>query len=354
MIMKAEGNKLSLLKGDFMGFPAWTLQNEYLYATIVPELGGRIMTFGIPGEPNLFYVFPDLPDKVSLFRRTKGMSASQLSAFRLAHPPIHYGGHKNWFSPCKTWAGKPYLDLDNAAYAATILEQSEHIMRIRLESPICRESGVTFRRTVTLRNGEPALHVEQEMRNESGHHVLYGLWDVTQMNSPMRVHYGIDQSRSRFTSNSLSPDKTGISPPAYMRIFPELVTIECGRNQKHARCGSDAATGWILTEHQTPGSFTYAIRTFPVFTGGPLSEEANVLIFQFADRPCVETEVLAPLQALAPGERTGFVEAWSVRRREQPLPDDEIAAAARSWKQQIQDCQIQYESGAMNHGQENI
>lgn len=171
----AAGNKLPVVveKTTYAGHSAYRISDGRTEAVIVPDLGGRVMTYGFVGGANWLWN----------------------SALTTARKPVvhngewlNWGGDKTWPGPQSNWkllSGRtwpPDGAWDGAVHKSQVFPGGS----LRTESPVSAHSGAKAIRTFSFNaNGE--FVIEQRVQKVKGDPLAISIWGVTQIVAPDAV-----------------------------------------------------------------------------------------------------------------------------------------------------------------------
>jgi hypothetical protein len=151
----------------YMGWQAQQVSNPWVKLIFVPQNGGRLMQVIFDGHPFLF---------VNQRYAGKYMPPSGSQWF-------NYGGDKLWVLPEgngdeKHWVGNSDV-LDDGAFTFQILKQGPSC-EVSLMGPADPQTGLQFRRTISLDAESPRINFHAVMKNASGHPIEWSVQSVSQ------------------------------------------------------------------------------------------------------------------------------------------------------------------------------
>jgi hypothetical protein len=314
-------------QGDFCGWDAYFLENEYVRLAAVPDIGGRIMAYDL-ADYAYIYVEPELAGK--LYSPEENQGDGSLGAWK------NYGGAKTWPAPQgwdndQQWHGPPDPVLDSGRYLVTDFGATEDEAAIEMVSPPDPRTGLQITRRLTLRRGSSRLFIDLSFTNISDRTTRWSIWDVTQVRAEQT---GADGSLQPDTScvvtaplNPNSRHERGFSVMFGDEDNPQWQTeTESGLFvgsylNKVGKISIDSPGGWIAFANQNAGNafverFTVdasaeypddgaTVECWTTGTGvvGNLNFEDNEIYH-------METEVLSPLHTFEPGTRRSFQIEW--------------------------------------------
>jgi hypothetical protein len=287
---------VSVKGANFHGHEALRIERGGLVATLLPWLGGRLISL--------------LVDGVDLFWHDPRLGGSD--AERAALPrPVWWGGWKTWVAPHSRWNhGAPHRDLDEGCWRHEVpTDAATGNWFVRMTSPVDRESGLEIVREISLVPESQAVRTRVTLANRGGAApVEAGIWEVIQLKKPAQVTIPVD--RAFFT------DEQGV------RTYTTERDSRTAR-QKHVRTIDDAAGRRAEVRCSGDLRFKFGARTpakygrvravmpergrralkllFDAPAGARYAHEANVEVYNSDEAPYCEIEAHAPLATLAPG-----------------------------------------------------
>ncbi len=292
---------------DIWGWRGVRLANDRIRLVFAPDIGGRIISLCLDGVEVMFS-HPAL--------RGTTIDTLQFEDVRQAKKDLgwlHYGGYKTWLAPQGHWTdGLPFLDLDSGSYEVDVQESPLGAV-VCLTSPVCRETGIQFTRSISLGNAG-RIHIEQGLVNRSDAPVTWGLWDVTQVQGPGVAVLPVAPS-SRFAGGVRAYENEGRSPAIIEQfVEPEdgFAVVRCDQVETF-KYGTDSRTGWILGLLERGGDHWLAyLKSFPGMPDAPYPHQADVEVYDSDVLPYFEMEVHSPLQELAPQAAYHVSQTWVV------------------------------------------
>lgn len=158
--------------GNFDGWSAKTVSNDWITLTFVPQLGGRLMQVTFAGHPFLF-VNPKFQGKY--FPPVDNGASGQWT---------NYGGDKIWPMPegsqdAQHWPGPISDVLDDGEYSFKSVSQGA-TCKVLLEGPADPRTGLQYSREITLAGDSPEIHFHAMMKNASKQPIEWSMQSVTQ------------------------------------------------------------------------------------------------------------------------------------------------------------------------------
>ena len=283
----------------YHGWNTFEIVNGYLTVRVAPEIGGRILSLEWRGTELLFTQKQHRGEVLHPENHPDPVSRKKELGFRL------WGGDKTWISPQNQWAnGIPPLDLDAGIYSFSI----ESPDRLRMESPLCRETGLKITRILEIR--KPGLRLTESIQNFGESPARRGVWNVSQLLRPFlvlfpacpdEVHgYKSEGDSVRLKKEMVQPVKRD----GWSRIL-------CDR-PVHFKFGTTGRSGHLVAfrEGSGRGRGLAHIRRFSLQEDATYAHDASMEVFNSPDYDYLELEVHAPLRELQPGDRSTLIQDW--------------------------------------------
>ncbi|MGF6408415.1 hypothetical protein [Paraburkholderia sp. MM5482-R1] len=161
----------------FRGWRALILTQADIELTIVPSIGGRLMSIRHRGV-ELAYVNEELAG------RTPDGSADQWQALCGEWGFPLWGGGKTWVAPESQWPdGAPQRDLDSGPYDVLKTWCDADSIGIEIQSHVCEQTGLQIFRRVSLSPAGQWTTVHR-LINRSLEVRECGIWDVLMLRRP--------------------------------------------------------------------------------------------------------------------------------------------------------------------------
>jgi len=329
--------------GTYKGWHSLSLSNGTIEIQIVPDLGGRIIQCSLGGYDYL-WVNPVLAGKAPPPSRL-GPNGEWLN----------YGGDKLWPAPqgrngSDQWPGPPDAVLDGGPYEGSILQEPGGQASVKLVSQKDTYTGIQFTRTITVPDGSSRVLLHATMTNVDTKPRRWSIWSVTELDASSR------------TGDGVNPDYRGYIPVNPQSHFPRGYTtlygdesnpefaldphhhlLQTHYERKVAKVGLDSREGWVANVDGTRGYvFVHAFHFQP---GREYPEGSSVEYWMYGlgkissgkateksttdtETPyAIETELLAPLETLQPGQSASFDYEWRVARIGGSVPILDCTAA---------------------------
>lgn len=300
------------LERDFRGWgwDALVQTNGLITVATVPQIGARIMAFGLGDHESIF---------------TNDAELGRVYEPEERAPWRNYGGYKTWPAPQAAWNWPPPPILDAGVYAAQILADTDDSVSIHVSSPLerWRTPGLRFERRLTVYRGSSRVRVDQTLVNDGEAPAAWSVWDVTQhaVNHPGKRDF--DRFWVYLPLNPVSrygPGGVRVSAESEAwrgEVAPGVFGVQFLPEAK--KVFADADRGWICYADEGEG-YIYA-KTFDLFEGAQYPDEgARVEVWINNDPFYLEVEVVSPIVEIpAGGGRYTFTEEWSATRVNGPI-----------------------------------
>lgn len=296
--------RVTLQRTTYKGWTdAFVLSNEQVEVVVVPAVG-RIMQFQFKGEEGPFW-----ENSALLGRPPDSQSTSWLN----------FGGDKTWPAPQSDWptvmkrAWPP-----PPAFDAMPLKADWRRNVLQLVSPIDPHYGIRTRRSIELDPRRSVLRITTAYEKAAGHPSRVSVWVITQLKDPMGVYIPVPK-------NSIYPEgftKQSAGLPTNLKVQNGILSLtrDADANRK---IGSDAETLLWVGEKQMlrMESPRAANVEYP-------DKGSSVEVYTNQDpAKYVELEMLGPLRTLKVGDKIRSVITYTLLRRSEQNPADEVRKA---------------------------
>jgi hypothetical protein len=337
MATPATSYSARLEKTQYKGWNAYRLSNGIVSLFVAPDIGGRAIQLQL-GDHEFFFVNPDLAGKV-LPAEQNNVRAGW----------ANYGGDKVWPAPegwmnDNQWPSIPYYILDGSKFDAEVVTNNAAEVALRVVSPKDPRTGVQFVRTYHVYAGTTRLRVDQVMRNISQRQIRWGIWHLIQHEAadardpskpnPELYMYVPINPQSKYPEGYYKPYGDARHPSYEVSEGGRMLRIHY--LYRVGKIGADSSAGWyaVVNGQKNIG----LVENFKYFPGLEYPDGASVESWN--DGPgtisrgpfdqtleadpkktpyFLESEVLSPYAALAPGEEYSFPVYWSPTRVPNPV-----------------------------------
>jgi hypothetical protein len=292
--------------------PQVSLSNDLINMTIVPHIGGRVMSLSL-GDREVMYVNPrhqnDPPEPKGFWPGSGNWK--------------NYGGSKVWVGPQgwsseSEWPGPPDEVFDSGQYTYRASADDKCAM-IELTSAHDEYSGVTLARTLQIRPGASIVRLRHSMRNTSCRRVRWAIWQITQVDAACGLDIFVPATGFHKTF--------GNEPYPGMEYDEQSAHAHLRYHDQVAKFAVGASQGWMAALDSTRK--LVLAEAFPVIPGAPYPDGAPAALWVCGKGtfslhgdtvdmsastsgcdPHVETEIMGPVVELGPGEATELCTEW--------------------------------------------
>lgn len=273
----------NITQDNIGGWHGYRLSVGDITVGLVPDVGGRIMSYRFKGEEMLYVHLPEAG-------KIHDISLEPTAAFKDSFGFHIIGGDKAWVAPECSWVSRmPPVDLDLGRYSFEIKE-GECIMT----SPVCRETGLRIVRFVSLKD-DGALHIREEFHNMTSQPLRKGIWTVVQIPKPFDVYVPASQGEMR---------SYHLDDPSLLYDLQALVPVgEWQRVAVHSpvcfKFGGVIRSGCMLVLKEIKGHAMGLMWDFPISDKPEDYAHASAVeVFNSSLFPYGEVEMHAPLRGI--------------------------------------------------------
>jgi hypothetical protein len=292
--------------------PVHTLANGSVTATVTDAIGGRLLSFGLAGQPSFLKV-----------DTAAGNPGAPIDA---TLDNVGYLGHEVWIGPQKEWwshqdvnparAGAPWPP-DPYLGLARYRVEDKRADAVTLASPASPVNGLQLVKRYSLVEGKPhSLRLEVDAANVRTSQVAWDIWFNTRAHADTRVYVPVARREDvRQQAIEPKPDMMPLTWTLADGLF-SLDPYRAGKGQPH-RNGKmllQPSAGWMAGFH---GKQVLVIQ----FTHQPRAaihpDQGQVELYNdwqpdAPDKGLMEMEVHAPYVKLAPGRHMQASELWTL------------------------------------------
>ncbi|MGF7049635.1 hypothetical protein J2T13_004156 [Paenibacillus sp. DS2015] len=282
---------MNIEEGECLGFRSILIDNGRVQLEVLPEIGGRVMSFGFPGQ-NILFVNPQMRNVRASY---EALSPALIQAEREKQGLMLYGGEKIWLAPQDDWGQAPYVDLDHGVYNDHVTQGSDQI-EVVLESPICRETGLQITKTITILEEQASVHFSLRLSNHGTSLVHKGIWQVTQLNRPAEVRIAANDANELYYSSYYGN--------AFVHTEPGGLCNRVNHGERYK-----------VGVHSDKGEVTIQMAGIQFHQHFPVYKELYPHAFMFevfnSDKhPYFEAEIHSPLMSIEPQSSATFEISW--------------------------------------------
>jgi hypothetical protein len=282
-------------RAPFKGWEAVWIERGPLTLILVPQVGGRIMSFFWHGR-ELAFVNPAYQGRVD-----DVASIADLHDYKRRAGFLLWGGEKTWLAPQDRWSDDvPFVDLDSGAYELALDRTTG---AATMTSPVCRETGVQIERRLELGPQVGTWGVTHTLRNRSDRVVTWAPWSVDMVLRPATV-YLPTRSGSPYPRGVRTFGNEGVSAAVRDQVvsfLDDIAVISCRRPVRF-KYGTDADPGRLLAVLEAGGGLVGYRKSVPVYHDRSYGNGCVLEVFNAPALPYLELELHGPLASLQPGE----------------------------------------------------
>lgn len=294
------------------GLPVHTLDNGTVRATATEAIGGRLLSFGLKGQPS--------------FLRLDGAAGDPAAPVDVAGDNVGYLGHEVWVGPQKqwwvhqdlnparaaaraVWPPDPYLSL--AKY--TVAQATPAALALR--GPASPVSGVALDKRYALVAGKPnSLRLDVVATNRRDRAVAWDIWFNTRAHADTAVYVPVG-SKDDVRVEAAQADRPA---PRYLLeggIFAlDLPAPQAADAARKGKVFLQPSAGWMAGFR---GDQVLVIQFAHQARAAIHPDQGQVELYHDVqpgqpDQGILEMEVHAPYRTLAPGQAMQAQETWTV------------------------------------------
>jgi hypothetical protein len=253
---------------------------------------------------------------------------------------LNYGGDKLWPAPQgrgseEEWPGPPDAVLDGGSFTAKVTKEGGRPVGIEMRSPKDKQSGVQFSRSFKIFEDSTRVKVAATMKNIDTKPRRWGIWAVTQFDTSNRDREGYNPNYRVYCP--INPNSMfyrgynvmlGLTSHLSYKPDYEKGMMRVKYEHRVGKIGMDSSAGWVATLDGTEGCVF--VHRFTYEPGMEYPDDASVEVWMnglgelvawknevigmpesLKDNPyALESEILSPYAALAPGESYTFEYDW--------------------------------------------
>jgi hypothetical protein len=292
--------------------PVHTLDNGTVRATVTEAIGGRLLSFGLAGQPNFLRVDGEAGDPAAPVDATAGNVA--------------YLGHEVWAGPQKQWW--VHQDVNPARKAAQAnwppdpwLSLAPYSLdgadgaAIALTSPASPVNGLQLVKRYALVPDKPnSLRLDVGAINRREREVTWDIWFNTRLPADTQVYVPVAASAD--VRIEAQPGDGGPAAPRTL-LRDGVLALEipaAGQAARRGKLFAQPAAGWMAAFR---GGQVFIVQFALQPRAAIHPDQGQVELYQdiHPARPAdglLEMEVHAPWRRLAPGQRMDAFETWTL------------------------------------------
>jgi len=295
----------------YYGWKSFCFKKNNIELSVVPEIGGRIISLKYDDE-ELLFVDKNHLGEVFIFDSKKDFRGQKKSlGFRI------WGGDKTWVAPEDQWIdGIPPIDLDASPYHYELLDDG-----IIMESGVDRETHLRIVREIHLLSNNK-ITLNQILVNKGNASVKKAIWNVTQLLRPFNISVLINKDKV-ISDNRF---KQSLKRKDYF-VFQEKdwTTIRCDQSVQF-KYGMKPTKGVVVASLAINENTLVMVRAFEVDCKKKYPHmDDSVEVYNSSDHNYLELEILSPLVTLAPQESISHKQTWIIKKIDGHKTTEEIA-----------------------------
>jgi hypothetical protein len=270
------------------GWQCLVVENSYIQLVIVPELGGRVLYYGMP-EDEYMWINPDQLGKT--YDPDVNVNGPWGSS-------SGYGGYKVWPAPQDkwNWPPPPHLAWGPYTYTTEVATADSVVIYLRSQVETSLTPGLQMARRYKVYRNSTRVKVEQIL-----------IWDVTQ--ATVR-HEGESDYASFSTYFPASLNTLNGKGNGTFSAVDENITKYQFVSGKSGKMFSFLSQGWMtFVDERDEQSYTKIFEIFPENNNYP-DDNSNFEIYSSGGN-YIELEVLSPIESIGgAGDSISFGEYW--------------------------------------------
>jgi hypothetical protein len=292
--------------------PVHALDNGTLRATVTPAIGGRLLSFGLAGQPNFMRLEPEAGDVAAPIDATTGN--------------IGYLGHEVWVGPQRQWWVHQDVNPERAAAQAnwppdpflslsTYAVEQGGAQALALRGPASPVSGIELVKRYALVPGQPhSLRLDVRATNRRATQVAWDVWFNTRAHADTAVYVPV----ARLTDVRVEAAQRDRPAPTYtlaQGVFAlDVPAADAPGAAPKGKVFLQPAAGW-MAGFRGGQLLVIRFRHQPRAAIHPDQGQVELYHDVVPGRPddgILEMEVHAPYRRLAPGQAMDAHELWTI------------------------------------------
>jgi hypothetical protein len=298
----AQGSDVTLDTIDNFNSWGWqclVVENSYIQLVIVPEIGGRVLYYGLPDDEYMWINSDQLGKTYDPDNNVNGPWGSSTG----------YGGYKVWPAPQDKWnwpppphlAWGPYTFVTEAATADSV------VLYVRSQIETSLTPGLQMARRYRVYRNSTRVKVEQILINTNAAAQSWSIWDVTQATVKHEGETDYSSFSTYFPAslNSINGKSNGT-----FSAVNENVTKYQFASGKSGKMFSFLSEGWMsFVDERDAQSYTKIFAIYPDNNNHP-DNNSDFEIYSSGGE-YIELEVLSPIESIGGGgDSIDYTEYW--------------------------------------------
>lgn len=288
------------------------LESETLRMELTPNIGGRVLFFGLKGKENFLKVSEEV-------QRQPNPEVTATAE------NIGYFGHENWVGPQSAWWVHQTLNEERKAAKAVwppdpwlILATNKVLKatpeKMVMQSPHSPISGVQMRKTYSL-DQQDSVQLDVEAKNIREEIVAWGLWFNTRVEQNTAVYVPVafksDIHEKYFTKDDAEPYKYLSENKMLVLDLPRLASSE---KVARGKLFIQPSEGWMAA-FRDGQVFIIRFPLQPLKNIHPEQGQVELYYDYHPNKPIagvIEMELHGMYRTLPPGETVAASELWTI------------------------------------------
>jgi hypothetical protein len=291
------------------GWQCLVVENSYIQLVIVPEIGGRVLYYGMPDDEYMWINPDELGNTYDPDVNVNGPWGSSTG----------YGGYKVWPAPQSKWNWPPPPHLAWGPYTYTIEAATADsvVIYVRSQVETSLTPGLQMARRYRVYRNSTRVKVEQILINTKASAQSWSIWDVTQATVKHEGESDYANFSVYFPASFGSIDEK--SNGTYTAVDDNVTKYQFVYNKSGQKMFSFLSEGWMsFVDERDEQSYTKIFDIFPDNNNHP-DNNSNFEIYSSGGQ-YIELEVLSPIETIdGGGDSIAFDEYWYAAKINGPI-----------------------------------
>jgi hypothetical protein len=281
------------------GWQCLVVENSYIQLVIVPEIGGRVLYYGLPDDEYMWINTDQLGQTYDPDVNVNGPWGSSSG----------YGGYKVWPAPQDEWGWPPppHLAWGPYTYTTEAATADSVVIYVRSQVETSLTPGLQMARRYKVYRNSTQVKVEQILINTNASPQSWSIWDVTQATVKHEGESDYASFSTYFPAGLSSIN--GKSNGTYSAVDENITKYQFGSG-KSGKMFSFLSQGWMsFVDERDEQSYTKIFEIFPDNNNHP-DNNSNFEIYSSGGQ-YIELEVLSPIETIGGGgDSISYDEYW--------------------------------------------
>jgi Domain of unknown function (DUF4380) len=290
------------------GWKCLVVENSYIQLVIVPEIGGRVLYYGMPDDEYMWINPDQLGKTYDPDNDVNGPWGSSSG----------YGGYKVWPAPQDrwNWPPPPHLAWGPYTYTTEAATADSVVIYVRSQVETSLTPNLQMARRYRVYRNSTRVKVEQILINTKASAQSWSIWDVTQATVK---HEGESDYASFSTYFPASLGSLNGKSNGTFSAVDENVSQFKFASGKNGKMFSFLSEGWMsFVDERDEQSYTKIFDIFPDNDNHP-DNNSNFEIYS-SGGAYIELEVLSPIETInGGGDSISFNEYWYAAKVNGPV-----------------------------------